>query len=131
MAGGRNTLYWYVHVNTDFVDYDIQFWPRKERQATTLGGGGYSISASSPNKEAAWTFIKWLNSPEVVEYWALLGASPSRTSVAMSDVILSMPPDNHVLYFEALNHSIVGSYAGELSGDRPGLQRGRPPGVVG
>lgn len=105
--GGRNTLYWYVHVNTDFVDYDIQFWPQKERRATTLGGGGYSISASSPNKEAAWTFIKWLNSPEVVEYWALLGASPSRTSVAMSDVILSMPPDNHILYFEALNHSFV------------------------
>lgn len=104
--GGRNTLYWYVHVNTYFTDYDIQFWPQNQRQATTLGGGGYSISASSPNKDAAWTFIKWLNSPEVVEYWALLGASPSRTSVAMSDVVLSMPPDNHVLYFEALNHSI-------------------------
>lgn len=103
--GGRNTLYWYVYVNTYFTDYDIQFWPKKERQATTLGGGGYSISPSSPHKEAAWTFIKWLNSPEVVEYWALLGAAPSRTSVAMSSTILGMPPENHILYFEALNHS--------------------------
>lgn len=102
---GRWVLYWYEEVN-NFHDYDIQTWPVKERHATTLGGGGHAISVNSRNQEAAWTFMKWLNSPEIITYWTRIGdSSPSRASVATSDEILALPPANGMLYYEALDYA--------------------------
>lgn len=107
-GAGRWVLYWY-QLN-DFHDYDIQVWPQHPthgEEATVLGGGAHAISAASPNKEAAWTFIKWLNSPEIIDYWTRIGDSnPSRASVAMSDAVLGMPPKSAMLYYDALNNAI-------------------------
>lgn len=104
-GAGRWVIYWYEEVN-GFHDYDIQTWPIKEQKGTVLGGGGHAISAASRNKEAAWTFLKWLNSPEIITYWTRIGdSSPSRSSVAMSDEILALPPANGVLYYEALDYA--------------------------
>ena len=45
------------------------------------GGWGWAIPNSSQNKEAAWTFLKWVESPEVAKKRALLGGSPTRSDV--------------------------------------------------
>ena len=46
-----------------------------------LGGGlngawGWAIPKSSPDPEAAWTFLKWIESPEIAKKRAMLGGSP-------------------------------------------------------
>jgi ABC-type glycerol-3-phosphate transport system substrate-binding protein len=45
------------------------------------GAWGWAIPKSSPNPEAAWTFLKWIESPEVAKQRALLGGSPTRSDV--------------------------------------------------
>ena len=43
------------------------------------GAWGWAIPNSSPNPEAAWTFLKWIESPEIAKERALLGGSPTRS----------------------------------------------------
>lgn len=106
-GAGRWVLYWY-DLNK-FYDYDITTWPvhpEYRAEGTSLGGGGHAISARSRHKEAAWEFIKWLNSREIVDYWTRKGDSnPSRASVAMSDAVLGKPA-NAMLYYKALDHAV-------------------------
>jgi ABC-type glycerol-3-phosphate transport system substrate-binding protein len=45
------------------------------------GAWGWAIPKSSPNPEAAWTFLKWIESPEIAKERALLGGSPTRSDV--------------------------------------------------
>ena len=45
------------------------------------GAWGWAIPNSSPNPEAAWTFLKWIESPEIAKKRALLGGSPTRSDV--------------------------------------------------
>ncbi len=45
------------------------------------GAWGWAIPKSSPDPEAAWTFLKWIESPEIAKKRALLGGSPTRTDV--------------------------------------------------
>jgi multiple sugar transport system substrate-binding protein len=45
------------------------------------GAWGWAIPNSSPNPDAAWTFLKWIESPEIAKKRALLGGSPTRSDV--------------------------------------------------
>jgi multiple sugar transport system substrate-binding protein len=45
------------------------------------GAWGWAIPKSSPDPEAAWTFLKWIESPEIAKKRALLGGSPTRSDV--------------------------------------------------
>ena len=50
------------------------------------GGGperrlGLGDPQVQPDPEAAWTFLKWIESPEIVKKRAMLGGSPTRTDV--------------------------------------------------
>jgi multiple sugar transport system substrate-binding protein len=45
------------------------------------GAWGWAIPKSSPNPDAAWTFLKWIESPEIAKKRALLGGSPTRADV--------------------------------------------------
>ena len=40
-----------------------------------------SIPRSSPNPDAAWTFLQWIESPAIAKERALLGGSPTRVDV--------------------------------------------------
>jgi len=42
------------------------------------GGWGWAIPNSSPDKEAAWTFIKWIESKEAVKKRTLAGGAPTQ-----------------------------------------------------
>lgn len=91
--------------NVEFHNYNIQLWPKNRDQTTVLGGGAHGISSITRHPEAAWTFIKWLNSQDVVYHWTAMGDSnPSRQSVALTDAVLGLPPANAHLYYEALNN---------------------------
>ena len=46
--------------------------------ASLNGAWGWAIPKSSPNPEAAWTFLKWVESQKIAKKRALQGGSPTR-----------------------------------------------------
>jgi multiple sugar transport system substrate-binding protein len=83
--------------------WDVAPLPTGERQAGILHSDAYCMSASTENKDAAWTFIEFANS---VEGQTLIAASgrtvPSLISVAESDVFLEPdePPSRSYVWTE-------------------------------
>jgi multiple sugar transport system substrate-binding protein len=56
------------------------------------GGWGWAIPNSSPNKDAAWKFMKWVESYEIAKERALLGGAPTQTKVFTDpDVVAKRP----------------------------------------
>jgi len=56
------------------------------------GGWGWAIPKSSPNKDAAWKFITWVESFEIAKKRALQGGAPTRSDVfADPDVAAKYP----------------------------------------
>jgi ABC-type glycerol-3-phosphate transport system substrate-binding protein len=49
--------------------------------ANLNGGWGWAIPKSSPNKDAAWKFISWVESFDVAKKRALQGGAPTRSDV--------------------------------------------------
>lgn len=56
------------------------------------GGWGWAIPKSSPDKDAAWKFISWVESFPIAKERALQGGSPTRTDVFLDkDVVAKYP----------------------------------------
>ena len=56
------------------------------------GGWGWAIPKSSPNKEAAWKFISWVESFPIAKKRALAGGAPTRSDVFVDpDVVAKYP----------------------------------------
>ena len=45
------------------------------------GAWGWAIPVSSPDPDAAWQFLQWIESPEIAKQRAMLGGSPTRFDV--------------------------------------------------
>ncbi|MFV2093135.1 MAG: extracellular solute-binding protein, partial [Hyphomicrobiales bacterium] len=56
------------------------------------GAWGWAIPNSSPNKEAAWKFIKWAESYEIAKKRALMGGAPTQTRIFTDPDILAARP---------------------------------------
>jgi len=55
---------------------------QKEGDGASLNGAwGWAIPKSSPAPDAAWEFIKWVESPEITKKRAMAGGSPTRSDV--------------------------------------------------
>ena len=48
--------------------------------ANLNGGWGWAIPKSSPNKDAAWKFISWVESPAIAKKRALAGGAPTQSA---------------------------------------------------
>jgi multiple sugar transport system substrate-binding protein len=60
--------------------------------ANLNGGWGWAIPKSSPNKEAAWKFISWVESFPIAKKRALAGGAPTRSDVFTDpDVVAKYP----------------------------------------
>jgi ABC-type glycerol-3-phosphate transport system substrate-binding protein len=60
--------------------------------ANLNGGWGWAIPKSSPNKEAAWKFISWVESFPIAKKRALAGGAPTRSDVFVDrDVVAKFP----------------------------------------
>lgn len=55
--------------------------PTPDKGGSLNGAWGWAIPKSSPNPDAAWTFLKWVESKEIAKKRALAGGSPTRTDV--------------------------------------------------
>lgn len=70
-------------------DWDVAPLPRGALPATVLHADGYCLSAKSTDKEAAWKFIEFANSPKGQQIVARTGRTvPSLRSVAESSAFL-------------------------------------------
>jgi ABC-type glycerol-3-phosphate transport system substrate-binding protein len=56
------------------------------------GAWGWAIPKSSPNPDAAWTFLKWVESHDIAKRRALAGGSPTRTDVFDDPEVLANYP---------------------------------------
>lgn len=68
--------------------------PGKEPgQSGSLNGAwGWAIPKTSPNPDAAWTFLKWVESHEIAKKRALAGGSPTRLDVFDDPEVLAKYP---------------------------------------
>lgn len=82
-------------------------WPTKSTEGTPVGWNGYPIMKQSKNKDAAWTFAKFLISKEGSSFFAKQGGTivPARKSVADSDSFLDGAPEGTPLMYEALSYA--------------------------
>lgn len=79
--------------------------PTPEMGGSLNGAWGWAIPKSSPNPDAAWAFLKWVESHEIAKKRALQGGSPTRTDVFDdADVNAKYP------YAEALKNMLLTSH---------------------
>lgn len=70
----------------------IVAWPKKVQMGTSVGWNAYPITKASPNKEAAWSFLKYVASQRAVVNRTLTGqATPGRKSVFYADLPKAAP----------------------------------------
>jgi multiple sugar transport system substrate-binding protein len=55
--------------------------PTPDTGGSLNGAWGWAIPKSSPDSDAAWKFIKWVESKDIAKKRALAGGSPTRTDV--------------------------------------------------
>jgi multiple sugar transport system substrate-binding protein len=73
--------------------WDVAVLPTQKRAADYVGGAGYVMSSSSKQKEAAWTFMQFLNGPDAQKIFSKGGGVvPARVSVQKSDTFLKAGP---------------------------------------
>jgi multiple sugar transport system substrate-binding protein len=60
--------------------------------ANLNGGWGWAIPKSSPNKEAAWKFISWVESFPIAKKRALEGGAPTRSDVFLDKQVAAKFP---------------------------------------
>ncbi|MBL8711193.1 MAG: sugar ABC transporter substrate-binding protein [Rhodospirillaceae bacterium] len=79
--------------------------PTPEQGGSLNGAWGWAIPKSSPNPDAAWTFLKWVESKEIAKKRALAGGSPTRT-----DVFDDPDLNAKYAYFPALKQMLLTSH---------------------
>lgn len=73
--------------------WDISVLPKQKRVANYVGGAGYVMSAQSKNKDAAWTFLQFVNGPDAQTIFSKGGGVvPARVSVQKSETFLKSGP---------------------------------------
>jgi len=87
---------------TPGLRWDVVCLPQGKYRVNVADGAGYVITNGSRNKEAAWTFLKWLESPKGQAIFTESGiAVPARRSVGQADVFLKQrPPHNASVFLE-------------------------------
>jgi multiple sugar transport system substrate-binding protein len=98
-------------LNYDVVPVPI---PIGGQRAASAGGAAWVISAQSANKDAAWTFLSWLQSSDGGEklYTQAGEIFPALQSVAKSDAFLksNQPPSNRQAFLIEGENAKVGRF---------------------
>ena len=85
---------------TPSLRFDVVGLPRHKERVNVAGGASYVITSKSQNKEAAWTFLKWLEGPKGQAIFTETGIGvPSRRSVGRADVFLKQQPPHDAAVF--------------------------------
>ena len=122
--------------NAADMNYDVAVVPIPAggQRSGSAGGAAWVMSSGSGNKEAAWTFLSWLQSTDGGQhlYTASGEIFPALQSTARSDDFLGQdqPPANRQAFLTEGENAKVGRFGyfpewGELDGSiiGPGMQR--------
>lgn len=122
--------------NAAGLNYDVSVVPIPEggQRSASAGGAAWVMSAAGDNKDAAWTFLSWLQSTDGGQrlYTASGEIFPALQSTARSDAFLQSesPPVNRQAFLTEGENAKVGRFGyfpewGELDGSviGPALQR--------
>ncbi len=122
--------------NAADMNYDVQVVPIPEggQRSASAGGAAWVMSSGSDDKDAAWTFLSWLQSKEGGQklYTESGEIFPALRSVAESDAFLKQdaPPANRQAFLTEAENAKVGRFGyfpewGELDGSviSPALQQ--------
>jgi multiple sugar transport system substrate-binding protein len=84
----------------------IAKWPQNKTSGSPIGFNAYPIMQASPNKEAAWAFVKFMTSKAAGQYFVELGATvvPVRRSLAISSAFLNNTPQGMDKLYSALDY---------------------------
>lgn len=85
--------------------WDVAPLPRGRQEAGVLHSDGFCMAAKTQNKQAAWTFIEFANSPVGQEILAATGRTvPSLRAVAESPAFLDprQPPANSRVFLDTI-----------------------------
>lgn len=88
-------------------DWDIAPLPRGQEAAGILHSDAYCLSAAAKDKDAAWSFIEFANSPEGQTIIAGTGRTvPSLRAVAESDAFLdpAARPSRSQVFLDSVDH---------------------------
>ncbi|QZA32801.1 ABC transporter substrate-binding protein [Hydrogenibacillus sp. N12] len=69
-------------------DVGVAFLPKDKQYGVPTGGGNFYILKGIPetHKEAAWTFVQWMVSPEIAARWSIdTGYAPVRKAATETD----------------------------------------------
>ncbi len=82
------------------LHWDVAGLPGDKKQVNVAGGAGYVVTKDSRQKEAAWTFWKWLQSPKGQAIVAETGvAVPARRSVGQADIFMKQESQHNAAIF--------------------------------
>lgn len=122
--------------NAAGLNYDVAVVPIPEggQRSASAGGAAWVMSAAGDNKDAAWTFLSWLQSTDGGQrlYTASGEIFPALQSTARSDAFLQSgnPPANRQAFLTEGENAKIGRFGyfaewGELEGSviSPALQR--------
>lgn len=102
--------------NAAGLNYDVAVVPIPDggQRAASAGGAAWVMSAGSDNKDAAWTFLSWLQSTDGGQrlYTASGEIFPALRSTAESDAFLSQenPPANRQAFLTEGDNAKVGRF---------------------
>ena len=102
--------------NAAKLNYDVAPVPipKGGQRAASAGGAAWVMSAKSDNKDAAWTFIQWLQSKDGGEklYTESGEIFPALKSTAESDAFLksTQPPANRKAFLTEAENAKVGRF---------------------
>ena len=68
------------------LNYDIAPLPAGKTTGTMVRGSLNALTSQAQDKDAAWTFMRWMSGPKGIEMWAKgTGGFPARTDVSSQD----------------------------------------------
>ncbi|WP_332630522.1 extracellular solute-binding protein [Halalkalibacter flavus] len=79
-------------------------FPIHESERAILGGENIVISKAAKDKEAAWTFAKWMTNIEAQTYMAQAGLKPTNNKVELSGLYDQLP--QYQTYVDSLDDAI-------------------------
>jgi multiple sugar transport system substrate-binding protein len=83
------------------LKWDVVGLPRREQAVNLAGGAGYTISALSEQKEAAWALVRFLESEKGQAMFAESGLIvPARRSIREDSIFLRQQPYNAKVFTE-------------------------------
>ena len=91
----------FIRTNAKF-EFGTAFLPKEVRFGAPTGGGNFYLFKATPpdRQKAAWEFVKWMTSPEMLARWSIDSGyvAPRKSSwdtPLMKDYVGEVPPGDH------------------------------------